>query len=425
MSLFIYTLRSVAGAIVTPPLTFLLIALMIVLHFKNKKLIAMQKIILGGSVNSSIELTLSQLVLGVIGGCVGSLIMTSLGVMFNEDSGIGYLFITSILLMFIRPKLICFAYSGAILGFISIMINSASIVKAEFLNINIFYLVILIGIFHIIEGILVIIDGDRGAVPVFTNKDGKILGGYALKRCWVLPIAMMIVVSIDKSASNFAVESIQSFNWWPLIKSSSGFALLISGAIHMSPFYTMLGYSSVTFTRTKREKALSSGIYILIYGAIIIAVSQIAKFGILGEMLVLAFMPFAHEYMLKFQLKNEEKRIPKFVSDEEGLVILEISTDSKVREFGVNVENKLISINDKSVNSEAEIYSIIRDNLYNAILKIKDSHGSVKDVKFRHDRNTRIGILLVPRNVNKEDVIPIKGNTFKSVFNGIKEQSKK
>jgi hypothetical protein len=430
MSLFIYTLRSVASAIVTPPLVFLLISLIIILHLKNKKLVAMQKIILGGSVNSSIELTLSQLVLGIIGGCIGSLILTSLGVMFNDNSGIWYLFVISILLTFIKPRLICFSYSGAILGFISIMLKSASIFVPWLsdiidLNINIFYLVILIGVFHIIEGILVMIDGDRGAVPVFTNKDGKILGGYALKRYWILPIAIMIAVTMDNSTLNYVTESIQNPNWWPLIKSPSGFALLASSVISVSPFYTILGYSSVTFTRNKREKALSSGIHIAIYGAILIGVSQITKVGVLGEILVLAFMPFAHEFMLKLQLKNEERRTPKFVSDEEGLVILEISTDSKIKEFGIGIESKVLSINDKGVNSETEIYSILRENLYNAMLKIKDSHGIVKDISFRHNRNTRLGILLVPRNVNKEDIIPVEDNSFKSVFNTIKNSNHK
>ena len=88
MSLLIYTLRNVAGAIIAPPLVFLLITLIIMLHLKNKKVVAMQKMILGGSVNSSIELTLSQLVLGIVAGCIGSLILTSLGVVFSANSGI-------------------------------------------------------------------------------------------------------------------------------------------------------------------------------------------------------------------------------------------------------------------------------------------------------------------------------------------------
>lgn len=430
MSLLIYTLRNVAGAIVTPPLIFLLISLIVILHLKNKKVVAMQKIILGGSVNSDVELTLSQLVLGIVGGCVGSLILTSLGVVFEENSGISYLFIISILLAFIKPRLICFSYSGAILGFISIIIKIVSTAVPQFsniivLNVDIFYLIILIGVFHIIEGILVLIDGDRGAVPVFTNREGKILGGYALKRYWVLPVAIMIAATMDNFTLNYATELVENPNWWPLIKSPSGLVLLTSSLISIFPFYTILGYSSVTFTRNKRQKAISSGIHILIYGIILICISEITKVGIWGEILVLAFMPFAHELMLKIQVKSEEKRKPKFVSDEEGLVILEISPDSKFKEFGIDVESKVLSINDKVINSETEAYSIIKENLFNAILKIKDSQGNIKDINFRHNRNTRLGILLVPRIVNKEDIIPVEDNSFKRVLSKVRKSSHK
>jgi hypothetical protein len=430
MNLFIYTLRSIAGSMVTPPSVFLLITLIIVLHSKNKKVVTMQKIILGGSVNSSIELTLSQLVLGIIGGSIGSLILTSLGVVFSENSGISYLFIISIVLMFIKSRFICFSYSGAILGFIAIIIKGVSVFIPDLssivsLDLNIFYLAMLIGIFHIIEGILVMFDGDRGAVPVFTNKDGKILGGYALKRYWVLSVAIMIASNMNNSMSSFMTESISNPDWWPLIKSSYGLALIAGSVISIIPFYAVTGYSSITFTRSKREKAISSGCHILIYGIIIIIVAQIARVGILGEILVIILMPLAHELMFRFQADNEKKRTPKFVSDEEGLVILEISTDSKMREFGIDIESKLLSINNKNISSEAEAYSILKENLYNAVLKIKDSKGIIKDIQFRHNKNKRLGILLVPRNVNEEDVVSVDENNFKSVLNTLKNSEYK
>jgi hypothetical protein len=430
MNLIIYTLRNVAGAIINPPLVFVLITLLIVLHLKNRKTVAMQKIILGGSVNSSIELTLSQLVLGIIGGSIGSLILTSLGVVFSGNSGIAYMFIISIFLMFLRPRLICFSYSAAILGAISILIKLGSrfvpeISNSIILNVDILYLMIFVGVFHIVEGILVMIDGDRGALPVFTKRDGKILGGYALKRYWVLPIAIMLAFTMNDSSLNYMTENIQNPDWWPLIKSSSGISLLASSVISIFPFYAILGYSSITFTRSKREKAISSGCYILSYGIIVTLVAQVARLGIIGEIVVVAFAPFAHELMLKIQMKSEENRSPKFVSDEEGLVILEISADSQVKEFGIDVENKLLLINNKTIDSESEAYSIMKENLYNAVLKIKDSNGIIKDIEFRHTRNTRLGMLLVPRSVEKEDVIPIDDSSFKSVLSALKSTGNK
>jgi len=430
MSLFIYTLRNIAGAIVTPPLVFLLAALGITLYLKNKKVITMQKIILGGSVNSTIELTLSQLVLGIIGGSIGSLILTSLGVIFNESSGITYLLVLSILLMFIKPRLICFAYSGAVLGFISIIIKSIGMFTEQpwssgLLVVDILYLSVFIGVFHIVEGILVMIDGDRGAMPVFTNKGGKILGGYALKRYWVLPISIMIAVATNNSAIDYSTSFIQNPEWWPLIKTSSGLSLIVGSVISILPFYTVLGYSSITFTRTKREKAISSGLYILVYGIVLIMAAQIARFGIIGEVLVIIFMPFGHEFMLRIQAKDEEKRTPKFVSDEEGLIILEISSNSKIREFNISIEDKLVSVNGKNVNSETEVYSVLKENLYNAVLEIKNFEGKLKKVEFRHSKNTRLGVLLVPRNVNEEDVVPVDDNNFKSVLSSIMSSDNK
>jgi hypothetical protein len=425
MELVLYTLRNVAGAIITPPLVFVLITLAVILYLKNKRIVAMQKMILGGSVNSSVELTLSQLVLGILGGALGSIILTSLGVVFSSNSGIAYLFIVSIFLMFINQRFICFSYSGAILGAISILIKLGSgfapeIINKEILNIDILYLMIFVGVFHLIEGILVMIDGDRGAVPVFTNRDGKIIGGYALKRYWILPVAIMLAVLMNNSSMDYVTEYIENPSWWPLIKSPSGLSLIASSVISIFPFYAVLGYSSITFTRSKREKALSSGIHILLYGVALIIVAQIARFGIGGELLVVCFAPAAHEIMLRLQAKSEIKREPRFISDEEGLMILEISPNSKVKEFGITIENKLLSINNVNINSEAEAYSIIKENLNNAVLKIKDSQGIIKEISFRHNRNMRLGMLLVPRSIEKDEIVHIKDNSFKDVFNKLK-----
>lgn len=425
MELVLYTLKNVAGAIITPPLVFILITLAVVLYLKNKKIVDMQKLILGGSVNSSVELTLSQLVLGILGGTVGSLILTSLGVVFSSNSGIAYLFILSIFLMFINQRFICFSYSGAVLGAVSILIKIGNkfvpgVITSDILNIDVLCLMIFVGVFHIIEGILVMIDGDRGAVPIFTNRDGKIIGGYALKRYWVVPVAIMIAVLMNNSSMDYMTQSVENPSWWPLIKSASGLNLIASSIISIFPFYAVLGYSSITFTRSKREKALSSGIHIFVYGIVLTIVAQIAKVGMFGEVLVICFAPAAHEFMLKLQAKSEIKREPRFVSDQEGLMILEISPNSKAKEFGVTIENKLLSINNININSEAEAYSIIKENLNNAVLKIKDSQGIIKDIKFRHNRNTRLGMLLVPRSIEKEEIVHIKDRSFNDVFNKVK-----
>ena len=428
MSLLIYTLRTIAGAIVTPPLVFVLVILAVILYLKNNKTVVMQKIILGGSVNSSIELTLSQLIFGIVGGTVGSIILSSLGIVFDQNSGIMYLFLISMLLMFIKPRFICFSYSGAILGALGILSELIGRLIPNFwdrttLNVDILSLMMFVGILHIIEGLLVMIDGDRGAVPVFTNRNGKILGGYALKRYWVLPIAIIIALTANNSILDYGVTSVQIPDWWPLIKSSSILTIIATSIISIIPFYGVLGYSAVTFTRSKKEKVIVSGLHIMTYGIILIVVAQLARVGIVGEIITIIFAPIGHEFMLTIQRKNEEKREPKFVSDEEGLIILEIASDSEISKLGLRNGNKIISINNKSINSETEVYSILKESLYNVVLKVKDSNGDIRDINFRHNKNKRIGMLLVPKSVKEEDILSINEDSFKNVLDNIKNKA--
>ena len=116
-----YTLKAVAFAMVSPQFAITLIMLAFIFYGKNKRTVLMQKMILGEQVNSPLELTMSQLVLGIIGGVMSSLILSYLGVMFGENSGIHLMFVFSLLLLFFSPRFICFSYSGALLGLLSII----------------------------------------------------------------------------------------------------------------------------------------------------------------------------------------------------------------------------------------------------------------------------------------------------------------
>lgn len=420
MNLLINIIKSISGAIIEPPMIFILIILAMVLYSKNRKISVMQKLILGDSVNSSIELTLSQIVLGIFAGGLGSIILNFLGVVFYSNSGIVYLFLISIILMFINPRLICFSYSGALLGLISIfeeIILTNSSILSGLGDINIMHLMIFIGVMHVVEGILVMIDGSRGAVPVFTNRDDKILGGYVLKRYWILPISFIIMISGTDFNNNY-IEITEFPNWWPLI--GSGIAAL-SAAVLM-PFYGMIGYSSITFTRNKREKAFISGCCIFLYGIILILISQFASIGLIGEIIVVICAPVLHEFMLKIQRINEENREARFVSDDEGLVILEVIPGCELSNQGVKCGDKIISVNNKKISCESEIYTLLKKSLYQIDICIKTKTGDLKHILVKHNKKKRIGVLLVPAKVKEDEIIEVKDKDFKSVLKEAKEK---
>ena len=418
MDLTMYTLRSVAYAIFGPYMFFVLILLGVMFYFKNRKVSLMQKMIIGESINSPLELTLSQIVLGIFAGAIGSLILSYSGVLFGEKSGIEWVFLLSILLMIYRPKFVCFSYSGSILGMISIILYQIYGDKAP-INISIINLMIFVGILHIVEGMLVMVDGSRGAIPVFTNKSGKIFGGFALNRYWALPIAIFMIFT--SSVSQMGTESINTPNWWPFFNHNSTLEILKNATIGLFPFYGMIGYSSVTFTKSKRKKAAMSGILILCYGIILVLVSQLCRIGLIGEIIVVIFAPLAHEAMIRLSNIMEEKSAPMYISDDQGICILEVSPSSQASKLGIRSGDKIIKVNEEYIQSELDIYKIIRESYLDIKLRIKKLNGTFQDFIITPDENRRIGVVLVPKMVKEEQVVKLN-NDFQEILENIKKK---
>lgn len=295
MNILLYTLKAVASAITEPYLAIILVIIAFVLYRKNSKIAMMQKMIIGEQINSPMELTISQVVIGILAGTVASMILSYFGVAFDENSAIDIIFLLSVIFMLWNPRFVCFSYSGAALGFISLFLENMSRVLNKpglnFLKIDVAALMTMVAVLHFIEGILVISDGKRGSIPVFTSRDNKIVGGFAFQRYWVLPVALLLI-SHNASIAGDTVK-ISTSGGWPLLKDFLGQNLASNLFIILYPFYGMIGYSSITFTKNKSEKTLFSGLSIILYSIVLFIFSRLAVLNIYYKILVLIFAPLA------------------------------------------------------------------------------------------------------------------------------------
>lgn len=421
MELILYTLRTVAYAIIEPMHIFMLVVLGIMFYLKNKRITIMQKMTIGESINSPLELTLSQISLGIIGGVIVSLMMSSLGIIFNENSGIEIMFMISILLLFVKKRFICFSYSGAVLGAISILAGIlANITNTEsYININILTLMTFVGLMHVVEGVLVIFDGSRGAIPVFSNKENKIVGGFAYNRYWALPVAIFIAFS--GNISSVATSAIETPNWWPIINRAETLLILGTAIIGAIPLYGVIGYNSVSFTKEKIKKPIYSGIGILIYGILLTIIAQVAQFGIIGQIITIVFAPLGHEIMIKIQKKTEDSGKYIYVTDDEGVSVLEVSPTSPAYEAGVRRGDKIVEINNIKTVSEVEIFKIVRDSIQEVSLKIRKISGEIVDLTII-PKNKKLGLLLVPKMVKVDDALSVDNDDFKKVLEEMKRK---
>lgn len=427
MDLIIYTLRSLAYVIVEPSLLIMLILLSGMFYLKNKKIVAMQKMIIGEEINSPLELTLSQVVFGLLAGIIGSLILTSLGIVFTDNSGIIYLFMISIILMFIKPRFVCFSYSAAILGAVSLVYyyvaNYLGFDSSSF-NIDITSLMTFVGVLHIVEALLVSIDGDKGAIPVFSNRDKRIIGGYALSRYWVLPITIFLAYKLGVDDQSLT-ESVLTPNWWPILNSEYILTIIATMALTLTPFFGVIGYSSVSFTRSKKNKALSSSMFIFVFGVILTLVAQMARFGILGQIIAIIFAPLGHELMLGLQRKIEDKRKPIFFSGDEGISVLEVVPYSDSYDLGIRTGDRIISLNGNAINSEKELYEAANNKIDDLMIKAISISGVMKEFTLKGNRKKGLGILLVPRIVEKAKVVPLEEKDFSDVLHNISKKINK
>lgn len=427
MNLFEYTLRAVAYAIADPGLVLILVIMGMFLYRKNKRIAFLQRMMIGEKYVSPLELTLSQIVVGIAGGIIGSMILSYLGIMFHEKSGIELIFMVSLVLMAIKPRWICFSYSGAVLGLMALLIDflkKSGIISTNFpITLDIVSLVSLIAVLHIVEGILITVDGKKGAIPVFTNKDGKLAGGFALERYWPIPLAIMF---FSNNILSGAMEPINTPTWWPILHGNVNDAFLATAIISAMPLYAMIGYKSVTFTQSKTEKAVMSGISNIIYGGALLALSQLANYGLAFQILVLILMPLGHELMLLIQKGKEKKGKIKYASDEEGITVLEVMPNSMAKRSGIKSGDKILEVNDDKPEEYTMIYEALNKGFNNLKLKIKDTKGTIRSITLSIGEGGSLGIILIPKGFpDGNGVLEVGDKKFKDILDKIKKKNDK
>lgn len=421
MDLIIHSLKSIAVAIIEPMHLLMLVIFGIIFYFKNIKIVSIQKMTLGEGLNTPLELTLSQIVLGILAGAIGSVILSVFGVTFMENSGIEFIFMISILSLFYKKKYISYAYSASILGVIGIALKFVSNITGMklFLNVNILSLMTFVGIMYILEGVLIIFDGDRGAIPVFTKKEDKIVGGFSFSRYWPIPIAILMIFSNSASATDSIYLNAPS--WWPIVNRGEILSLLSAVMIATIPLYGILGYRNVTFTQEKKSKSLRCGSTILLYGVSVVLVSQLAGINILGQIIAVVYSPIAFELIMRFEYKREKKGEFLYVSDDEGIMVLEVTPNSPAYEVGIKRGDKIIEINGQNISSEGDVFKAARDTIFKMPIKIKNNSGQVLEYIIQ-PRNKRLGLLLVPKMVRKEDMFEIKPDDLKNIIDEFKNK---
>lgn len=213
-------------------------------------------------VKSPLKATLVSIVFGIFGGIITSVVLIYLQVSIIPIHFFYIIFI-SLLLSVKDKRFVCISYGGSILSLFSLIFS--------YPKIDVYETMIVVAILHMIESLLIFINGgNQFRTDIFYLK-GKVQKGIVLNRFWPIPFIVFIGDTMIRPIPLFAILTYADYSLKSSAKDKKRYSsinLLIYSVIllYMSikklnifivPIFALLGHEFIIFIniyRTNRTK---------------------------------------------------------------------------------------------------------------------------------------------------------------------------
>jgi hypothetical protein len=354
----------------------------------------MRSSIYGVPLKSSLWSEVGNVILmGLLGGILGSLLMVFIGVTLAE-SGLIYLWPLAILLMLVDARFLCFAYAGGILALANLLFG--------FPQINVSQVLALVAVLHMVESMLIFFSGHLGAVPAFfRDRAGRVVGGFTLQKFWPIPITALAVMTWVGTPTG----TVDMPDWWPLIQPSGEGAEDI--VYTLMPVVAALGYGDMAIARSPRQKGQISAGYLALYSLLLLILAVLADRSWLLGVLAALFSPLGHETVIYLGRRLEMRGEPIYVSRFGGLGVLDVVPESPAWQAGLRSGNLLVQVNGVPVHRRADLEAL----LYAEDPAMEVVYVNCKGRRIRRrlllKANEPLGILPVPEGDEQEGVVEL------------------
>lgn len=318
-------------------------------------------------------------VLGIMGGILGSILLVFLGI---DLAGIGItqLWLTALVLMLIQPRFICFAYAAGVLAIANLTIG--------YPHISIPQLMGLVAVLHMVESLLILLNGPLNAQPVYIKKHGQLRGGFNLQMFWPIPLVALMSVGY----TDLAVTGIDMPRWWPLLKDYATFA--DDQAFALLPVLAVLGYGEISTSRTPLQASRKSSFFLCIFSFLLLLLAVLASHWAAFLPLLAVFSPLGHELVIWLGIRAET-RPPIYIPPDRGVMILDVLAGSNAARAGLKSRDIILAIDGIAINQYHIVEEILRDVGQEMSLEI-ERDGRVKTVVWMSSRGRSPGIIPVP-----------------------------
>ncbi len=302
-----------------------------------------------GNIEKPILATISSILYGMIGGLIATVALLYLQVYLVPMDFI-YIFIVTILLSLVDTRFICFAYGGSIVVLLNLIFG--------FPNIDRYDLMQLVAVLHMVEALLIVLNGDHQRKVTHFTLGYNNVGGYTFSRIWPLPLVLFIGDTMIKPITIIA----------------------------------LLSYGDFTVSNYPKDKTFKSGVTLFFYGLVLLVITRLNVNPYLAPLLAI----IGHEFIIHINKYREKARMPLFIAPAEGVRVLDVKQRSVAKKIGISKGDIILRINETPINNEKDLKDIedINQNMY------KIRYFNIKKgilVKIYRGKRKTLGIISLPR----------------------------
>ncbi|MNI01899.1 Cell division topological determinant MinJ [compost metagenome] len=245
-------------------------------------------------------------------------------------------------------------------------------------------LLVIVGILHILEGMLTGLQGVRMASPLFyEGKRGQIIGGYQLQGFW--PVPLFLLIPMQGGSSDL-------IPWGTLFNTSyaAGWSILA--------FPVMIGFTELTMSRLPREKTSWSARMLMLYGLIILLMAVLAQWWT-PFILVAALCSIGlHEALIAYSSWMEARQSPLYVHSNRGLMVLGIVPNSPAADLGIQIGEIIHKVNGYKVLTKTDLHHAMQLHSAFCKLEVVNLQGEIKFLQraIYNGEHHQLGIILAP-----------------------------
>ncbi len=357
-------------------------------YMQYRRLVATEEKLFGRAINNVGRQMLLSVALGALGGFTASAVLIFMGLSL-EQIGLYFIWPVALLLLLVNPRYLCFSYAGGIVAVMVLLTRfvllplfphlAQNVVVESLLRIHIPALLVLIGLLHLAEALLIYVGGHWGSSPIYLKKgNGEVVGAFTLQRFWPLPLVALLVTVVAQTD----IAGVSMPDWWPILESTLQPGENQGLQYMVIPVAAGLGYADMALASTPRERTVFSAKWLAIYSVVLLIIAVGSEYMSWLILPAVLFAPLGHELLILLGKKEEDLRPPRFQMPESGIPLMMVLQDSPAHSAGLQGEDVILKINGADVANNHDLIQKIEESYFMVLVEgVRDSEPFSKILK--------------------------------------------